>query len=117
MRNIRRYNTTLGFYMPSMFHLHVHTESDIDKWKIWDDRTHCTFLHEYIHFLQDISTVMGLYNIYVLGECLADVVNRVYQTCDCEITVPMQLNPGTNNVFNNYTVNEEVGETEGQILF
>lgn len=108
MRNIRRYNMTLGFYMPSMFHLHVNTNNDIGNWRMWDDETRCTFLHEYIHFLQDISTVMGLYNIYVLGECLSDVVNRVYKTRDCEIAVPMQLTPGTNNVFNNYTVNEKV---------
>ena len=111
MRNTRRYNTTLGFYMPSMFHLHVHTENDIANWKTWDDETQCTFLHEYIHFMQDISTVMGLYNIYVLGECLADVVNRVYQTKDSEIRVPIQLVPGTNNVYNNSMVNEEVAGT------
>lgn len=111
MRNTRRYNTTLGFYMPSMFHLHVHTESDITNWKEWDDQTLCTFLHEYIHFLQDISTVMGLYNIYVLGECLADVVNRIYQISDIDIVVPIPLIPGPNNVYNNSTVNEVVAGT------
>lgn len=108
MRNIRKFNQILGFYMPSMFHLHVHTESNITNWKAWDDETQCTFLHEYIHFLQDISTVMGLYNIYVLGECLADVVNQVYQMNDSEITVPIQLIPSTNNVYNNSIVNTEV---------
>lgn len=108
MRNIRKFNQILGFYMPSMFHLHVHTESNITNWKAWDDETQCTFLHEYIHFLQDISTVMGLYNIYVLGECLADVVNQVYQMNDSEITVPIQLIPSTNNVYNNSIVNKVV---------
>lgn len=108
MRNIRKFNQILGFYMPSMFHLHVHTESNITNWKAWDDETQCTFLHEYIHFLQDISTVMGLYNIYVLGECLADVVNQVYQMNDSEITVPIQLIPSTNNVYNNSIVNTVV---------
>lgn len=108
MRNIRKFNQILGFYMPSMFHLHVHTESNITNWKAWDDETQCTFLHEYIHFLQDISTVMGLYNIYVLGECLADVVNQVYQMNDSEITVPIQLIPSTNNVYNNSRVNKVV---------
>lgn len=71
MRHRRRFNLTLGFYMPSLFHLHVHTKKFFKNlWK-WDDETFCTFLHEYIHFLQDVSTVSGLHNI-----CLTKIDNR-----------------------------------------
>lgn len=59
MRQIRERNQILGFYMPSMFHLHVHKTNNINEWWTWDDKTLCTFLHEYIHFLQDVSTVAG----------------------------------------------------------
>ena len=90
--------------MPSMFHLHVHTKMNIKKWWKWDDKTLCTFLHEYIHFLQDVSTVAGLYNIYVMGECLADRVNRVYNMNTNQIRVPIPLVPGVNNVQNNQNV-------------
>ncbi len=111
MRNIRNYNQTLGFYMPSMFHLHVHTKRNIKKWWKWDDKTLCTFLHEYIHFLQDVSTVAGLYNIYVMGECLADRVNRVYNMNTNQIRVPIPLVPGVNNVQNNQNVLDAVEGT------
>ena len=90
--------------MPSMFHLHVHTKKNIKKWWKWDDKTRCAFLHEYIHFLQDISTVAGLYNIYVMGECLQDRVTRVYKMTTDKVKVPIPLVPGSNNVLNNHNV-------------
>lgn len=71
------------------------------KWWKWDDKTLCTFLHEYIHFLQDISTVAGLYNIYVMGECLQDRITRVYKMTTNKISVPIPLLAGNNNVLNN----------------
>lgn len=108
MRHARKYNQILGFYMPSMFHLHVHTMADIGHWEKWDDKTLCTFLHEYIHFLQDISTVSGLYNIYVLGECLAERVNQIYDMPDGSIKVPLKIAPGPNNVLNNLMVSNAV---------
>lgn len=108
MRQARKRNQVLGFYMPSMFHLHVHTTEDIGYWERWDDKTLCTFLHEYIHFLQDISTVSGLYNVYVLGECLAERVNMIYKMQDGSIKVPIQIAPGPNNVLNNIRVSNAV---------
>ena len=108
MRHARKYNQILGFYMPSMFHLHVHTMADIVHRGKWDDKTLCTFLYEYIHFLQDISTVSGLYNIYVLGECLAESVNQVYDMPDGSIKVPLKIAPGSNNVLNNLMVSNAV---------
>jgi len=111
MRKARKYNQILGFYMPSMFHLHVHTKQNIKKWWKWDDETQCTFLHEYIHFLQDISTMAGLYNIYVMGECLQDRVTRVYKMISNKVKVPMPLVPGANNVLNNQTIRDAVEGT------
>lgn len=108
MRNKRRYNLTLGFYMPSLFHLHVHTEKDFKNWRKWDDATLCTFLHEYIHFLQDISTVAGLHNVYVMGECLADRINRIYAMPGNIIKAPLPLIQGANNVLNNQLVSNAV---------
>lgn len=94
--------------MPSMFHLHVHTTEDIEHWETWDDETLCTFLHEYIHFLQDISTVSGLYNIYVVGERLADHVNTIYAMSDNVVKTPIQIRQGKNNVSNNVLVSDAV---------
>lgn len=104
MRSKRRYNQTVGFYMPSLFHLHIHTKKNFKNWGKWDDVTLCAFLHEYIHFLQDISTVAGLHNIYVMGECLADRINRIYAMSCNMIKVPLSLIQGSNNVLNNQSV-------------
>lgn len=84
-----------------MFHLHVHTEENFKNWRKWDDETLCTFLHEYIHFLQDVSTVSGLHNIYVMGECLSDRITRIYKMSEKKIKVPLPLVQGPNNVWNN----------------
>ena len=94
--------------MPSMFHLHVHTTEDIEHWEMWSDETLCTFLHEYIHFLQDISTVSGLYNIYVVGECLADHVNTIYDMSEKVVSTPIQIIQGSNNVKNNVQISDAI---------
>lgn len=109
---IKRSNI-LGFYMPSMFHLHVNTEFPLDSWQKWEDTTLCTFFHEYIHFIQDISTVMGLHNIYTLGEALSDCVNRIYEMPKGKVQIPMPILPGANNVSNNLTIVESTSGTYG----
>ena len=111
MRQDRKYNQTLGFYAPNMFLLHVNTDKSIKNWKKWDDKTMCTFLHEYIHFLQDISTVSGLYNIYVFGERLSDMVNQIYHMTDKMVRVPINIVPGPNNVYNNIVLKNKLEGT------
>lgn len=75
---IGKYYTTLGFYEPSVFHLHTLGDGKINEMNKWSDKQKSTFLHEYIHFLQDISTVQGLQNIYIGGEYLRFVTQEVF---------------------------------------
>ena len=75
---IGKYYTTLGFYEPSVFHLHTLGDGKISEMNKWSDKQKSTFLHEYIHFLQDISTVQGLQNIYIGGEYLRFVTQEVF---------------------------------------
>lgn len=107
MRIKKKRSTVLGFYMPSLFHLHVHTELPLNNLNDWGDTTLCTFFHEYIHFMQDISTVMGLHNIYALGEALSDCVNNIYKIPFGKVRVPIAIQPGSNNVYNNLKIIEE----------
>ena len=111
MRYERQLYQTLGFYMPSMFLLHVNTDKSIVSWRNWDDKTMCIFLHEYIHYLQDISTVSGLYNIYVLGEGLSERVNQIYQMTDKMVRVPINIVQGPNNVYNNIALKKKLDGT------
>lgn len=106
MRSAAKYYELLGFYQPNMFHLHFYTKLNIRMWREWDDTTLCTFIHEYIQFLQDISTVSGLYNIYIIGERLQDaVVNHIYPNGSGAILVPITCANGTNNVNCNWIFN------------
>ena len=58
------------------------------------------------NFLQDISTLSGLYNIYIIGERLPDaVVNQIYPKGSGVILVPINCANGTNNVNSNWIFN------------
>ena len=71
-----RYNTTLGFYEPSVFHLYTRGDGRLSDMATWQPRQASTFLHEYIHFLQDIITVKGLQALYIIGEYLRFVTQE-----------------------------------------
>ncbi len=62
MRNILF--TSAGFYYSSYFRIKLNTD---DSFLVYDNNLSelgaATFLHEYIHFLQDITTTHGLFNI------------------------------------------------------
>lgn len=69
--------STLGFYVPTFFEMHVDTHDDnmiIDQ---MSDGDATVLFHEYIHFLQDITTFYGLNNLYVQSEYFHSIVNRI----------------------------------------
>lgn len=102
-----RYNVTLGFYEPSVFHIFTRgtkTLSEIDK---WEEQQVSTFLHEYIHFLQDILSVKGMQNLYIIGEYLRFVTVFVKHN-NHKIKLPIipyfaNLNVGNNWKISYYT--------------
>lgn len=52
-----------GSYSPTFFKMFVGTDNDLNDLLNLTDRDAALFLHEYIHYLQDISTTYGLLNI------------------------------------------------------
>lgn len=72
-----RYNTTLGFYEPSVFHIYTRGDGKLADIITWQTQQASTFLHEYVHFLQDVTTVKGLQNLYIIGEYLRYVSKMV----------------------------------------
>jgi hypothetical protein len=50
-------------YMTSAFFIYLDTEEDLNKYPALSQKTLRILAHEYIHFLQDITTVYGLMNI------------------------------------------------------
>lgn len=98
------YAKTLGFFEPSLFHIHLAYDVKLDDWKNWPDEALFTYFHEYIHFLQDLTTTSGLYNIFVLDEYLKYAVNYIYGLPKGTFKVPIPVVKLGNNVFNNRTV-------------
>lgn len=99
-----RYNITMGFYEPSLFHLHTRGNGKLRDMKNWSVSQKSTFLHEYIHFLQDITTIQGFNNFYILGEYIRYVTQIVKQSTTKEIKVPINPFLANRNVDQNWKV-------------
>ena len=66
------------------------------------DRDATVLFHEYIHFLQDITTFYGLNNLYVQSEYLHSVVNRVKG--NLQFQVPYMIRDNKDNVLLNQKI-------------
>lgn len=67
-----------GTYESSYFVMTVPTESDIDI-RNMSDEAFAVFFHEYIHFLQDITSFYGYMGIFAHGEYIRRAVNDIYR--------------------------------------
>lgn len=56
-------NVQMGYYLPSFFSIHLNTKSSLDNLNDLPLKDRSTLVHEYVHFLQDITTTFGLTNI------------------------------------------------------
>lgn len=65
----KRLNTTIGCYFPAFFemNLDIYGNMDINKLK---EKKFALFLHEYTHFIQDVSTYYGLSNLFNVNEVI-----------------------------------------------
>ena len=104
---LKHLNATSGWYMPAFFHMCLETEKPISNIPLqhMDKDVQSVFFHEYIHFLQDISTYAGLNNIYCISEYVKLVATR-YATQN-PFYVPVRLENNDYNVRLNDTLNRE----------
>jgi len=84
-----KYYRTLGYYAPTLFFIQLNGKGRLKNIKKWDEVQKATLLHEYIHFLQDITTVQGLQNMYRIGEYLRYVTNVAKDPDKNEIHLPV----------------------------
>ena len=96
---LNRYNITLGFYEPAIFHIHTRGTGRLKNFNQWDVQQKSTFLHEYVHYLQDITTIQGLNNYYILGEYMR-YVTKIIKSSSNIISLPI----------NRFTANHNVGQ-------
>lgn len=94
--------TLLGSYIPTFFEMHVATRDDDMTVNKMSDGDATVLFHEYIHFLQDITTFYGLNNLYVQSEYFHCVVNRVKG--NLQFQVPYMIRDNKDNVLLNQKI-------------
>lgn len=97
-----RYNAIMGFYQPALFRLHTQGFGKLRDMKYWDISQKSTFLHEYIHFLQDITTIQGFNNFFIVGEYFRYISQIAKQSITKEIYVPIHPFDADKNVDQNW---------------
>ena len=86
----RKLNTTLGFYSPSFLRMHVGTKKSlINLNALNDDFAESVYLHEYCHFIQDVTTNYGLSNLCTTVDYMKFVNNHVINLPKGNFSVPV----------------------------
>jgi len=65
----KRLNATIGCYFPAFFEMNLDIYGSMDINKL-NEKEFALFLHEYTHFIQDVSTYYGLSNVYAINEVI-----------------------------------------------
>lgn len=102
MSYLEKYNTTLGFYEPAIFHLHTIGRGKLKEMYQWSIQQKSTFVHEYIHFLQDVTTIQGLNNMFIKGEYIRYITKMIKAAPHNDIHVPINPFSMGNNVDQNW---------------
>jgi len=90
--------TTLGFYEPGFIHLRVNALDNLNRLMDKSEPAEWvpTFLHEYVHFLQDITSTHGLLNFIHAVEHLKNANKQVTENASTGFSIPLKIS----NVYN-----------------
>lgn len=78
-----------GNYESSYFILNVPTEADLNIREM-GEQDFAVFFHEYVHFLQDITSFYGYMGIYAHGEYMRRAINDLYAMPQ-QVEMPLTL--------------------------
>lgn len=84
-------STLLGFYQPAFFFLKVHTDEDLNNLDNLIIENKSTLVHEYIHFLQDITNTYGLLNISHTVNTIKAFNNIILDTIGDNFEIPVDI--------------------------
>lgn len=85
----------LGFYEPGVLHLRINTDEnifDLNSLISINPELFSTFLHEYIHFLQNITTTFGLFQTSFYINYIKDLNKTVLKLDSNLFETPVKLN-------------------------
>lgn len=104
---LKNFNQTLGSYMPSFFHMELNFPFYQSRLVLYNltKKDLSTFIHEYIHFLQDISSYSLLNNAYVYSEYMHAAATYIYKLPHGEFDIPLKIPRNYGNVDLNKFVN------------
>lgn len=114
-RQPRKLNTKTGAYDSGIFVMTLDTNKEIPAIKDMDNETLAVFFHEYVHYLQDITTVTGYQNIHANSEYLKTVINRIINTPSKRFLTPFEINDNKDNVAVNLSIREETAGVSDSI--
>lgn len=80
-------------YMPSFFRIKLGVMADFMNVANIPFGSFAAFFHEYVHYLQDVTTLYGLMNLGNVVYYVRDAAARVGQLPKGEFIVPISLDP------------------------
>lgn len=86
-----------GEYCPAFFEMKLNIDGEFDL-NTCSDMDFALFFHEYIHFLQDITTSYGLTRCYSYGEYVNSVVNDIISRPKGSIHTPYLYEDNRDNI-------------------
>ncbi|MCF2611244.1 hypothetical protein I6E75_13545 [Prevotella copri] len=107
MKSLINFSRILGSYMPSFFYMKLGFPFYDNPETLFrlSNKELSTFIHEYIHFLQDISSFSLLNNAYVYSEYIHSVTNYIYKLPHGVFSVPLKMPYNLDNVDLNKFIN------------
>lgn len=100
----KRHNRTAtgGYYVPSLLRLQVDTTNSLlNVNQLSDAKTEAVYLHEYCHFIQNVTTNCGLRHFYVSVNYLKFATHHIMASPPGTFPVPVNAVPAANNVYAN----------------
>src|SRR5664280_2340035 len=89
---MNRYQSFLrGYYSPSFFKMGISVFERLDNVELLPDGPKSTFFHEYIHFLQDVSTTYGLMNACIVVTKMKFGNNHILRMSGNTFKVPIEF--------------------------
>jgi len=99
----QRKESSTNSYYPAFWYMNVDTPDSLEvlAYRPLDERTEAAFLHEYIHYLQDLTTTVG----YARIETIVDQIKWAYNKGQNKrkLTIPLRLNTWNSNILPNLT--------------
>ena len=97
-------NEALGYYKLGFLNIKINTDEDLSNLNLLvknQSNVFSTFLHEYIHFLQNFTTTSGLYSSTFYTQFIKYLVQKIKDDPKQNIHLPLKLDNNFNRISQN----------------